>query len=70
MAKKMKMKSNRSVRKRFKITADGKVRARRRPGRSHLLAHKSSKRKRRLRTQKTILTGEDAALIRREYGTL
>ncbi|MDK2896343.1 MAG: large subunit ribosomal protein [Candidatus Atribacteria bacterium] len=43
-----KMKSHRGAAKRFKITAKGKVR-RAQAGKSHLLAHKTQDRKRRLR---------------------
>jgi large subunit ribosomal protein L35 len=43
-----KMKSSRSARKSFKITATGKVK-RRKAYRSHILTSKSSKRKRHLR---------------------
>lgn len=41
------MKTKKSARKRFKITATGKVMYRK-SGRRHLLGHKSSKRKRKL----------------------
>jgi len=43
-----KMKTNKSVRKRFKLTKKGKVR-RYKAGVGHLNSHKSRKRKRRLR---------------------
>ena len=44
---KIKLKSNRAARKRFKLTASGKIR-RRQPNRAHLLEKKSSRRTRRL----------------------
>jgi large subunit ribosomal protein L35 len=43
-----KMKPNKAVLSRFKVTGTGKIK-RRKPGRRHLLAGKSAKRKRRLR---------------------
>ncbi|MGQ9622286.1 MAG: 50S ribosomal protein L35 [Candidatus Caldatribacteriaceae bacterium] len=43
-----KMKTHRGAAKRFKITAHGKIK-RSQAGKSHLLAHKERKRKRRLR---------------------
>lgn len=42
-----KIKTNRSVAKRFKITGKGKV-TRHKGGKSHLLSHKTRKRKRKL----------------------
>lgn len=44
-------KTKHSVAKRFKITGTGKLKAKKVAGRSHLLAHKSSKRKRQLKRQ-------------------
>lgn len=44
----VKKKTSKSVKSRVKLTGTGKLR-RRRPGRRHLLTHKSSKRKRKLR---------------------
>jgi len=46
-------KTKKSAKKRFKITATGKVKFHR-AGKRHLLGHKSSKRKRRLRTAGTV----------------
>jgi large subunit ribosomal protein L35 len=43
-----KMKTHKGSRKRFKITATGKLK-RRQAGKKHLLSHKSGKRKRQLR---------------------
>jgi large subunit ribosomal protein L35 len=45
------MKSKKSILKRFKITGTGKLKVKRVSGRSHLLAHKSSKRKRQMKRQ-------------------
>ena len=45
------VKSKKSIMKRFKITGTGKVKVKKVAGRGHLLAHKSSKRKRQLKRQ-------------------
>jgi large subunit ribosomal protein L35 len=58
-----KMKSNRAAKKRFKITATGKI-ARRRAGKSHILTKKNRKRKRRLR-QSTLVHASDAKRMMR-----
>ncbi|MDQ7038264.1 MAG: 50S ribosomal protein L35 [Aquificota bacterium] len=50
---KVKMKTNRSARKRFKITATGKIK-RRKSGGAHYNTKKSSSRKRRLRQATTV----------------
>jgi large subunit ribosomal protein L35 len=60
-----KLKTNKSIRKRFKVTATGKVMMKSRMGRGHLLAHKSPKRKRHLHRQ-LVLGKADSAFIRRE----
>lgn len=44
-------KTKKSILKRFKITGTGKLKIKKNPGRGHLLAHKSSKRKRQLKHQ-------------------
>ncbi len=44
-----KMKSHKSIRKRFRVTAKGKLK-RRQAGKKHLLSHKTGKRKRQLRS--------------------
>jgi len=44
-------KTKHSVMKRFKVTGTGKLKVKKVQGRSHLLAHKSSKRKRQLKRQ-------------------
>jgi len=59
-----KMKSHKGARKRFKLTASGKVR-RRRAFKSHILTKKSSKRKRRLRRGALIATRGEAKNIKR-----
>lgn len=52
-----KMKSNRAAKKRFKVTASGKLK-REKSHRSHILTKKSAKRKRKLRTATTVATGD------------
>ena len=49
-------KTKHSVRKRFKVTGTGKLKVKKIAGRSHLLAHKSSKRKRQLKRQPVLGT--------------
>jgi large subunit ribosomal protein L35 len=56
-------KTKKSVAKRFKLTAKGKL-VRRSPGSRHLLAHKSSKQKRRLAKDKLVAPGHAEALLR------
>jgi large subunit ribosomal protein L35 len=58
-----KIKSKRGAVKRFKVTANGKILRNRAFG-SHLLAHKSSKRKRRLK-QKALISKRDRDNIKR-----
>ncbi|HPP66718.1 MAG TPA: 50S ribosomal protein L35 [bacterium] len=58
-----KLKTRKSVAKRFKITATGKVKHHR-SGKSHILTKKSSKRKRRLAKPK-IIQGARAKMIKR-----
>lgn len=62
MAKGAKMKSHRGAMKRFKLTGTGKVK-RYKAYKSHNTAHKSPKRKMRLR-QATYLTGADHKRIK------
>jgi large subunit ribosomal protein L35 len=52
-----KMKSNRAAKKRFKVTASGKLK-REKSHRSHILTKKSAKRKRKLRAATTVATGD------------
>ncbi|HWP81093.1 MAG TPA: 50S ribosomal protein L35 [Bacteroidota bacterium] len=58
-----KMKSNRSARKSFKVTATGKIK-RRKAFRRHILTSKSSKRKRHLR-RPTLVSKADEHRIHR-----
>jgi len=44
-------KTKKSILKRFKVTGTGKIMAKKVAGRSHLLAHKSPKRKRQMKHQ-------------------
>ena len=56
MAKKIKMKTKSSVKKRFKLTGKGKIK-RMKANTSHLLTHKSKKRKRQLRSSTLVDSG-------------
>jgi large subunit ribosomal protein L35 len=58
-----KMKTNKSAKKRFKITAKGKVKQRR-ANKSHILTKKAPKRKRQLRPATTAAPG-DARRVKR-----
>lgn len=57
-----KMKSHRSARKTFGVTATGKIK-RRKMNRRHILTSKAKKRKRHLR-KATLVSGADAAKIK------
>jgi large subunit ribosomal protein L35 len=59
-----KMKSHRGARKRFTLTASGKVR-RLKAYKSHILTKKDAKRKRRLRRPTTIKTNGEVRMIKR-----
>ena len=59
-----KMKSHRGARKRFKITASGKVK-RYKAFKSHILTKKTSKRKRRLRQAGLVATTGDVKRVKR-----
>ncbi|MCU0725721.1 MAG: 50S ribosomal protein L35 [Planctomycetes bacterium] len=61
-----KIKTNKSARKRFKITKKGKVR-RMKAGKRHLLSHKSAKRKRSLR-RPSLVEGRQVRSIKRLLG--
>ncbi len=52
-----KMKSNRAAKKRFKVTASGKLK-REKSHRSHILTKKSAKRKRKLRSATMVADGD------------
>jgi large subunit ribosomal protein L35 len=56
-----KMKTHKASRKRFRVTATGKLK-RRKAGKKHLLSHKSGKRKRQLRG--TVI---ETGIIARKY---
>ena len=58
------MKSHKGARKRFKLSATGKVK-RRRAFKSHILTKKTSKRKRRLRRGQVITVRGEAKNIKR-----
>lgn len=59
-----KMKSHKGARKRFSITAKGKVR-RLKANKSHILTKKDAKRKRRLRRPTTVATNGEAKVLKR-----
>lgn len=58
-----KMKSNRAAKKRFKVTASGKIK-REKAYRSHILTKKSTKRKRNLRSA-TFVSKEEEKRVKR-----
>lgn len=55
--KKVKKKTHKAVKARFKVTGTGKL-IRNRPGRGHLLTKKSAKRKRNLQKQRLVDDGQ------------
>ena len=58
-----KMKTHKGMKKRFKVSANGKVRHKR-CGSSHLMSHKSGKQVRRLRKKSTLTVAAEAKRIR------
>ena len=58
-----KMKTHKGMKKRFKISATGKV-SHKRCGSSHLMSHKSGKRVRRLRKSSSLLVAAESKRIR------
>ena len=60
----IKMKTHKGVKKRFKVTANGKV-THKRCGSSHLNSHKSGKKIRRLRKKSVVKIGAEAQRFRR-----
>jgi large subunit ribosomal protein L35 len=60
-------KTKKSILKRFKITGTGKVMVMKNQGRGHLLAHKSSKKKRQLKKQ-PVLGATAASKIKKMIG--
>lgn len=61
-----KQKTHKGMKKRFKVTATGKVKHRK-AFRGHKLSHKSGKRRRQLR-QDGVLTGAEARIVREGLG--
>ncbi|HNV74319.1 MAG: 50S ribosomal protein L35 [Gemmatimonadetes bacterium] len=59
-----KMKTHKGAKKRFSVTATGKVR-RLKANKSHILTKKDARRKRRLRRPTTIATNGEAKVIKR-----
>ena len=62
-----KMKTNKAMKARFKVTGTGKV-MRGRPGRRHILTKKSSKRKRNLARPAMVANKAQASMIKRLLG--
>jgi large subunit ribosomal protein L35 len=60
----VKMKTHKGVKKRFKVSAKGKV-SHKRCGSSHLNSHKSGKKIRRLRKKSVVKIGAEAQRLRR-----
>lgn len=60
----IKMKTHKGTKKRFKVTANGKV-THKRCGSSHLNSHKSGKQIRRLRKKSVLTVGAEARRLRR-----
>ena len=58
-----KMKTHKGMKKRFKVSANGKV-SHKRCGSSHLMSHKSGKQVRRLRKKSTLSVSAEAKRIR------
>jgi len=63
----IKQKTHKGIKKRFKVSATGKV-SHKRCGSSHLMSHKNGKKVRRLRKKSIIQVGADAQRLRRAYG--
>jgi large subunit ribosomal protein L35 len=61
-----KMKTHKGSKKRFRVTANGKVK-RQKAGKKHLLSHKTGKRKRQLR-EPTLETGKMGKKYRQAMG--
>lgn len=64
----IKMKTHKGVKKRFKVSANGKV-SHKRCGSSHLNSHKSGKQIRRLRKKSFVKVGAEAQRLRRAVRT-
>src|SRR4051812_13978510 len=63
-----KLKTHKGIKKRFKVSANGKV-SHKRCGSSHLMSHKNGKQVRRLRKKSTIAISVDAHRLRRAVQT-
>lgn len=59
-----KLKTHKGIKKRFKVSANGKV-SHKRCGSSHLMSHKSGKQVRRLRKKSTLKISAEAHRLRR-----
>jgi large subunit ribosomal protein L35 len=59
-----KLKTHKGIKKRFKVSATGKV-SHKRCGSSHLMSHKSGKQVRRLRKKSTLKIAAEASRLRR-----
>jgi len=59
-----KLKTHKGIKKRFKVSANGKV-SHKRCGSSHLMSHKSGKQVRRLRKKSTLQVSAEAHRMRR-----
>lgn len=59
-----KLKTHKGIKKRFKVSANGKV-SHKRCGSSHLMSHKSGKQVRRLRKKSTLTISAEAHRLRR-----
>jgi len=59
-----KLKTHKGIKKRFKVSATGKV-SHKRCGSSHLMSHKSGKQVRRLRKRSTVAVTADARRLRK-----
>ncbi len=59
-----KLKTHKGIKKRFKVSATGKV-SHKRCGSSHLMSHKSGKQVRRLRKKSTLKVGAEAYRMRK-----
>jgi len=63
-----KLKTHKGIKKRFKVSANGKV-SHKRCGSSHLMSHKSGKQVRRLRKKSTLKISAEAHRLRRAVQT-
>jgi large subunit ribosomal protein L35 len=59
-----KLKTHKGIKKRFKVSANGKV-SHKRCGSSHLMSHKNGKQVRRLRKKSTLVISAEAHRLRR-----